>query len=512
MFTVIRLVIFAMLGLTTVVLQLLSQQATIDTAFVRAIGTGVPNGAFLSVITTQRNGGILLGGNFTTFNGVNAPRIVRLLSDGTIDRQFLANVGAGFQTSSPSDIVQINSIVEQSDGKILIGGFWSRYNNMPMPNLILRLNADGTLDTEFSVELLSPVQKIALQSDGTIIALQSRYAYKIAPDGRRNLDFFNRIGTGIQTAVSGDVPRITSVTMMADNSFLVGGGFATMNNRPAPGLVRITTNGDVDGSFQTNFLSNRENKVLLAVIVGRDGKIAFGTEGAKGVVRLNPDGSPDNAFQQALGNGLNLTPTISALGALGSTTSIYSMALQRDNKILIGGIFSSYNGRPYNGVCRINNDGTLDTTFSVNLATNADEAFIVRDVVLQNDNKVLLYGIGINRRTSAIRYVFTRLNATVPTGVRDNSTGSHIEPIVTISPNPIANMATIEFDMPQRQYLSVNIYNSLGVEVVRLTENTLTDGKQRLHWMTSGLTSGVYFVRVVMGSTIYSKSVIVGEF
>jgi hypothetical protein len=66
--------------------------------------------------------------------------------------------------------------------------------------------------------------------------------------------------------------------------------------------------------------------------------------------------------------------------------------------------------------------------------------------------------------------------------------------------------------MPQRQYLSVNIYNSLGVEVVRLTENTLTDGKQRLHWMTSGLTSGVYFVRVVMGSTIYSKSVIVGEF
>jgi hypothetical protein len=132
--------------------------------------------------------------------------------------------------------------------------------------------------------------------------------------------------------------------------------------------------------------------------------------------------------------------------------------------------------------------------------------------ILSNDNKVLLYGIGINRRTSAIRYVFTRLNATVPTGVRDNSTGSHIEPIVTISPNPIANMATIEFDMPQRQYLSVNIYNSLGVEVVRLTENTLTDGKQRLHWMTSGLTSGVYFVRVVMGSTIYSKSVIVGEF
>jgi len=58
------------------------------------------------------------------------------------------------------------------------------------------------------------------------------------------------------------------------------------------------------------------------------------------------------------------------------------------NKVLIGGAFSSYNGTARRGLARLNTNGTLDTTFSP--GNGADG--VVQAVALQNDGKIIVAG------------------------------------------------------------------------------------------------------------------------
>ena len=75
------------------------------------IGTGFDN--TVRVIDIQPDGKILVGGDFTKYNGTSRNRIVRLNSNGSIDTSF--NIGTGFN----DDVWTIDI---QPDGKILVGG------------------------------------------------------------------------------------------------------------------------------------------------------------------------------------------------------------------------------------------------------------------------------------------------------------------------------------------------------------------------------------------------------
>jgi hypothetical protein len=72
-------------------------------------------GANFSILTSlpQPDGKVLIGGDFTNYNGMAVNRIARLNIDGSLDATF--NPGTGANNS-------IRSIYLQSDGKILIGG------------------------------------------------------------------------------------------------------------------------------------------------------------------------------------------------------------------------------------------------------------------------------------------------------------------------------------------------------------------------------------------------------
>lgn len=92
-----------------------------------------------NVIGIDSNNKIYVGGDFTTFNGVTASRIVRLNSDGTIDNTF--NSGVGFDGT-------VRTITIDSSNKIYVGGRFFNYNNISA-NGIVKLNTDGTIDTSF---------------------------------------------------------------------------------------------------------------------------------------------------------------------------------------------------------------------------------------------------------------------------------------------------------------------------------------------------------------------------
>lgn len=87
----------------------LFDNGVIDSGFLSGAGT---NGV-ISTITVQTDGKILLGGNFTIYNGIFANRIIRLNNDGSYD--FLFQNGGGANN-------QIKHIIFEPEGKLIIGG------------------------------------------------------------------------------------------------------------------------------------------------------------------------------------------------------------------------------------------------------------------------------------------------------------------------------------------------------------------------------------------------------
>ena len=102
-----------------------------------ATGTGF-NNSVLSVVRSvvvQADGKVLVGGEFTTYNGTAANRLVRLNANGSLDATFAT--GTGFDLT-------VASVAVQADGQVLAGGSFSTYNGAAGQNRLIRLNADGS--------------------------------------------------------------------------------------------------------------------------------------------------------------------------------------------------------------------------------------------------------------------------------------------------------------------------------------------------------------------------------
>src|SRR6266851_2225096 len=65
---------------------------------------------------------------------------------------------------------------------------------------------------------------------------------------------------------------------------------------------------------------------------------------------------------------------------------VYSLAIQPDGKVLLGGFFSYIGGQPHNHLGRVNSDGSLDTAFV------ADADSLVNALVLQPDGSIIVGG------------------------------------------------------------------------------------------------------------------------
>jgi len=76
-------------------------------------------------LAIQPDGKILLGGLFTTVYGASRNRIARLNPDGTLDNTFNPGTGAAGQIGSA-----VYSIAVQPDTKVLIGGTFTSVNGV----------------------------------------------------------------------------------------------------------------------------------------------------------------------------------------------------------------------------------------------------------------------------------------------------------------------------------------------------------------------------------------------
>jgi uncharacterized delta-60 repeat protein len=102
--------------------------------------TGAGANHFIYSISLQADGKIVIGGTFTVFNNVPRNRIARLNSVGSLDQSFDPGSGAGGEA--------VMATALQDDDRIVIAGSFTSYNDIPRKG-IARLNHDGSLDTSF---------------------------------------------------------------------------------------------------------------------------------------------------------------------------------------------------------------------------------------------------------------------------------------------------------------------------------------------------------------------------
>ncbi|MCU4190037.1 T9SS type A sorting domain-containing protein [Flavobacterium sp. HXWNR29] len=360
----------------------LNADGTKDASF--AVGTGF-NGS-INAVAQQPDGKVLVGGGFFIFNGATGKNyIIRLNVDGSEDASF--NVGTGFSTST-------NSLVVQPDGKVLVGGQFVTYKGAT-ENRLVRLNADGTKDTSFSTGtgFNGTVNRVALQPDGKIMVVGLFTSYqgitenriiRLNTDGTKDASF--NLGTGFNDATA-------QVAIQSDGKILIGGVFISYNGLSLGRIIRLNTDGSNDASFNTGLGFNNS---ISTTVKQPDGKVLVGGLFVtyKGlienyIIRLNTDGTKDVSF--VTGTGFN--------------TTVRAIALQPDGKILVGGSFTTYNGLTSNSIIRLNSDGSTDTSFNVGTGFNN----IVYSIVMQPDGKILVGGNFVNYNGDVSSYII-RLN------------------------------------------------------------------------------------------------------
>ena len=128
--------VWFLLSLCLGVLRLLptahAQQAgSIDASF--APGYGVDG--TVNVLTVQTNGQVLVGGEFNHVNGVAYANLARLTVDGTPDVTFTPPTIDGAYSFVT---VQVLALTLQPDGRVLVGGTFTRVAGKPQ-NYLVRL-------------------------------------------------------------------------------------------------------------------------------------------------------------------------------------------------------------------------------------------------------------------------------------------------------------------------------------------------------------------------------------
>ena len=333
----------------------LNADGSIDAAFAPPF----PNNVVLSIIV-QPNGQILAGGTFVTaqpasYSGaVNVDCILRLNADGTIDPNFLTNLGGPVQ-----------QVLLQPDGKIVvvgeIGSISNGTSNIFTANYAARLNIDGTPDTTFVPSPNYTVNGAAIQPDGSIILggafTQVQPNGAISPTTRHGLARVNHDGT-LDVDFNPDAfGGISVMVKQANGQYVIGGEFSSVDGVTRTNLARINADGSLDPAFTPS-----TNGAVYAVAVQSSGQIVIGGNftsvdgvGIPYLARLNADGSLDQTFD----------PFPAGV--------IYTLLIQPNGKILVGGNYIGFepaNGKPgsatttsVNYLGRLNADGSVDTAF-----------------------------------------------------------------------------------------------------------------------------------------------------
>ncbi len=437
---------------------------------------------FVSRVTTQRDGKILVSGSARNSEGNLDITVLRLDRDGSPDSTF--GVGGKVIISTGRFDDGSETMVIQEDEKILIGGFTNNGSNNDI--FVLRLNPDGTTDNSFGIQgkVIKAIgasnevcRSVALQSDGKILvggesagATTDMFVLRLNRDGTIDSTFDN---DGLQTADFGSTDMISAVAVQSDGK-IIGGGYAYNGTDYDFAMIRLNGDGSFDATFDSD--GNNDGKILSAVggstddtalglLILPDGKLVMGGKmtASSGdqfaVVRYNRDGSLDPTFD---GDGRQ---TSSVQGGC----NVFGLAMQSDGKTIQSGWVNDGRHQQF-AVVRYTVEGSLDASFDgdgiVTTATGTGDSPGYWTAV-QSDGKLVVVGTSSRPITSAV------VSKSAPTDVaisladefEGKAVGSVIGTFATCDPDPSNTF----------RYTLVDGTGSTGNAKFRILGDTLTN-------------------------------------
>ncbi len=360
----------------------------------------------VTTVVPDGEGGAFIAGAFSSVGPTARDGLARLSPTGYLDATF----------APPSGSAGVLSIALQPDGKVLVGGSFTDLGGTA--SRIARLNADGSLDSTFNP------------------------------------------GTGPSAPV-------TCIVVQPDGQILVAGSFTSFNGVSRKHIVRLNSNGSIDGSFTNPALTTLGGGSIDSIALQSDGAMFVGGlfRGAsvspfrQSVAHLSSTGVVDSAFD--IGHGCQAGASTSVAGRVrsvaalpggkvavggsfggfnGSTArskllvlnddgtidgsrypfvpdnDVSSLAAASDGSLLIGGYFFLFNSIPAKNIARLMADGTIDLTFSGN--ANAVTRSSVFDVAISPWNHRLFvagWGASGPDNDSPVYSMFCGAPAVAPT-------------------------------------------------------------------------------------------------
>jgi uncharacterized delta-60 repeat protein len=324
----------------------------------------------VETVTLQPDGKVLIGGDFTHVSGTGRNYVARLDDDGALD--------LGFDPGTGPD-GGVRAVAVQSETKVLIGGLFTTVGITPA-NHIARLEADGSLDDSFDPGegANGAVMAIAVQADGKIVVGGAFTTMDVTSRSHvARLHGDGSLDTGFLNGLAGANGTVYAVASQPDGQVLIGGAFTHVNGTLCRYVARLNDDGTLDPTFDPGEGASDQ---VRAVVLQPDGKILVG--GAfqrfagvfhQRITRLDADGSVDAGFDP--GGGAN--------------NWVRAIAVQDDGRVLIGGTFTTIGDTNRAYLARLHACGSLDVTFGAASSLNGS----VRDIVLQDDGKVLIGGL-----------------------------------------------------------------------------------------------------------------------
>ena len=267
--------------------------------------------------------------------------------NGWNDNEFV--IGTGFNGA-------VYASLALPDNSVVYGGVFTSYNGTNCQGIV-KLRSDGTIDPNW---------------------------------------IYAGVVNGAQASIG--TANVYDLKLQSDGKILVVGSFNQYWGLTAPNMARISSiDGGLDIPFRDVIITNGPNGAIWSADLQSDGKIIIGGDFSNlgggnvrnGVARFNTNGTIDNTF------------TFSGT----TNATIRKVKTQSDDKILVGGNYTTINGVAKNRITRLNADGTSDATF---LGTGANN--YVLDIEVQSDNKILLSG-DFTDYNGSLANRFIRLNA-----------------------------------------------------------------------------------------------------
>src|SRR5437764_4265934 len=350
---------------------------SLDTGF--DPGTGAD--AEITAAVLQPDGRIVVAGRFTSFNGFMHKGVCRLNDDGSVDQSF--GLGAGI------DNVAL-ALALQSDGRILVGGQFSGVDQTPRFNLA-RLNTNGSVDLTFD-PVNGPsgeVNAIVIQPDGAIIIGGSFIGYngfarggiaRVLANGMLDSSFDSGVGTG---------GNVFALALQHNGQIVLGGRFVQYSGTNRTFIARVFGDGSLDFGFNPV-----PNDWVQSLAVEPDDRILVGGFftgidgfGRNRIARLNTNGSVDLTFDPGAG----------CVGALtNDATQVRSIALQQFGRLLAGGVFTSYDNQLRDNIVRLFDGAPFFQNLSARAHVFTGERILIAGFIVGGtENKaVLIRGLG----------------------------------------------------------------------------------------------------------------------